>query len=153
MLYYEKDGVRSPLARIYGQTLALHLDYINQTTDPVGLTVWIPSRKRDPQAKVGTYIPSVSANDTDFAVFEAESMFRVYLLEDTHLHCRMLGQPWDEAVLHEMRRVTESLPYSARVWKAVFEKCDWLDDNPGYRGLSIKQSKTTKVAPGTLEVG
>ena len=149
MLYYERDGTRSPLARVYGQTIALGLDYSNEAHDNQGRVQWTPLGSNWSR---GFYAPQVQATDTEFAVYTADSMFRVYLLDEHHIHCRMLGAEWDEGALHRIYEMVRTLPYSAKVVSAIIDRADWLDANPGYRGLAVKQSKSRRVAPATLEV-
>jgi len=114
--------------------------------------MWFPNRGVT-KAEKGPYDPCVTASNVDVAVKQSHSMFRLYLLDESHIHCRMYGEPFKDDWLFGLIEAIRPLPYSAAAGKALIDKCDWLDDNPMYRGLKIAQTKSKKVAPATLEVG
>jgi len=45
----------------------------------------------------------------------------------------------------------KDLPYGLMVASAIFDRMDYLDANPGYRGLTVKQSDK-RYAPGQIEI-
>jgi len=84
----------------------------------------------------------VSTGDAAFTVQGDTGWLLVYLSDETHIHCRMQGQ-WPQSALEELCVTWKHLPYSLLVTAAVLEKADWLEDNPGYRGVTIKGSGQT----------
>jgi len=76
-------------------------------------------------------------------ILRDQGWLRIYLIDEMHIHCRMHGPPWPQSALEELCATWKHLPYSLLVTAAVLEKADWLEDNPGFRGVTVKGSDAT----------
>lgn len=120
-----------PLAPRYAATLAAVLGY-EKTPGPK--LVWLPVRGLA-QIKAKTlYQPHIEATSSEMAVANGTSHLRLYLSAEP-IHCRMLGEPWDDDWLIGLGEVWKGLPYSPAAVHAIIMQADWLDDHPEYRGL------------------
>lgn len=146
-MLYDRDG--NPLAPAYAEALATHVGYGPKVQLAECRFLW-----NGPAAKKGgAYFPHITTGKVEFRYYTSSATFSLYLLDEgtDAITCRMLGEPFSDDDLLSIIGCWSALPYSVRVGKALLDQADWLDDHPMYRGIPVKQSKTKRYAPGTLE--
>lgn len=141
---------RWPAGRVYAEAMAEWLCYRTVAAESRDRWYWL-GPAGGPKA---LYVPGVEGSPVEAKCYEARRMLSVYLMDPTPegVTCRMLGEPWDDDRLLSLIGHLGHLPYGHLVGKAIIAHADWLDLNPWFRGIPVKQIKAHRYAPGQLEV-
>lgn len=142
----EHEG--KPIAFAYGERAAPVLGY-GQQSDSGSMLAWYT--KRIKMGKDDLFIPEIVAAGNILYMQTVASCIKLYFIAPDAISCLLRGFPWEPERINAITEAWAELPYSAAVCSVLREKVEWLDANPGYRGIPVKQSKTEKRKLGARD--
>lgn len=110
-------------------------------SDPGWLRIWLPSTPVAVKKSERVYAPRIEARTNSLHIATSRSLLQIFFSLD--VSCIMRGEPFMESDLKDLYRIWRDLPRADEVREAIIAKAAWLEDNPGFRGIPVKQSPTT----------
>ena len=99
----------------------------------------------------GYWAPEITARRGWFLIRTTRSRLHVYLSGTTKPLCHAIGDTPLESDLQRLLVAWSQLPQGVAVSQAILDRYDWLDRNPMFRRIPVKQSKTIARKQGVRD--
>lgn len=152
----ERDDHTIPLAFAYAEDAAGILFVTTNSGDTnVGVPgkwtrTWVP-RYPPPNEREGHWEAQCSATAGSFTISTRRSRLHCFLSQTAPPVARAMGENFLESDLERLLAAWMRLPQGKEVCRVVIEKLDWMDANPMYRGIPVKQNKTAARKQGARD--
>jgi hypothetical protein len=150
----ERDGVEIPLTFAYAEAAAKPFFMYYETRDlnertPVWTRRFTP--RYDAPNKTQYWRPECLATPGNLVVQTTRTQVRLYVSSSAVPVCGMIGDNFLESDLEDLCAAWVKLPQGPEITRVLLERVDWLDANPMFRGIPVKQSKTEARKQGARD--